>query len=150
MKRPRNTSLWIGLLLTLAAPVTYFLVFVRFPLTRDVPWATFLIFLGGLALIARGWRKGVREPETYRGRIAGPIFMTAGAALFGVFVYAILYGARDLPPSHGAPRVGQKAPDFTLPDTDGRPVTLSGLLDAGRGGAAAAKSVLLIFYRGYW
>ena len=35
-------------------------------------------------------------------------------------------------------RVGDKAPDFTLPDEDGRPVTLSTLLSAG--------PVLLVFY----
>ena len=35
-------------------------------------------------------------------------------------------------------RVGDKAPDFTLPDTDGKPVTLSKLLDDG--------PVILAFY----
>lgn len=35
-------------------------------------------------------------------------------------------------------KVGDKAPDFTLPDEDGRPVTLSTLLGAG--------PVLLVFY----
>lgn len=28
-------------------------------------------------------------------------------------------------------KVGEKAPDFTLPDTDGKPVTLSKLLERG-------------------
>jgi peroxiredoxin len=57
---------------------------------------------------------------------------------------------RQLPPSNGAPRVGQKAPDFTLPDTDGNPVTLSKLFEPGAGGGEGARSALLIFYRGYW
>jgi len=58
----------------------------------------------------------------------------------------------QLPASKGAPQVGESAPDFTLPDTAGKPVKLSALL-----GAAAAKrparnspALLLVFYRGYW
>lgn len=39
-------------------------------------------------------------------------------------------------------KVGQPAPDFTLPDADGRPVGLKELL--GRG------PVVLSFYRGRW
>lgn len=39
-------------------------------------------------------------------------------------------------------KVGQAAPDFTLQDTDGKAITLSDF----RG----KKSVVLIFYRGYW
>lgn len=38
--------------------------------------------------------------------------------------------------------VGELAPDFTLPDQDGRPRTLS----AERGG----RAVVLVFYRGHW
>ncbi len=44
---------------------------------------------------------------------------------------AMLLGASSL-------KVGDKAPDFTLPDTDGRPVTLSNLLERG--------PVILAFY----
>ncbi len=39
-------------------------------------------------------------------------------------------------------KVGTEAPDFTLEDQDGKPVTLSSY----RG----KKSVVLVFYRGYW
>jgi peroxiredoxin/drug/metabolite transporter (DMT)-like permease len=42
----------------------------------------------------------------------------------------------------GAPKVGQLAPGFTLPDALGRPVTLAKLLEAG--------PVVLAFYRGQW
>jgi cytochrome oxidase Cu insertion factor (SCO1/SenC/PrrC family) len=39
-------------------------------------------------------------------------------------------------------KVGQPAPDFTLEDMDGKSITLSDL----RG----KKTVVLVFYRGYW
>lgn len=39
-------------------------------------------------------------------------------------------------------KVGDEAPDFTLEDQDGKPVTLSSF----RG----KKSVVLVFYRGSW
>ena len=39
-------------------------------------------------------------------------------------------------------KVTQPAPDFTLEDADGKPVTLADF----RG----KKSVVLVFYRGYW
>ncbi len=39
-------------------------------------------------------------------------------------------------------KIGEAAPDFTLEDQDGKPVTLSEY----RG----KKTVVLVFYRGYW
>ena len=56
--------------------------------------------------------------------------------------------SRVLPPSNNAPQVGEKAPDFTLPDVHGNPVTLSEFIARGEDGKPGW--VLLIFYRGYW
>jgi len=56
----------------------------------------------------------------------------------------VTVATRRLPPSHGAPHVGQKAPDFTLLDSNGKSVTLTALL------ASSPRGVLLVFYRGYW
>jgi len=39
-------------------------------------------------------------------------------------------------------KVGDSAPDFTLEDMDGRPITLSDFRDK--------KKVVLVFYRGHW
>jgi cytochrome oxidase Cu insertion factor (SCO1/SenC/PrrC family) len=39
-------------------------------------------------------------------------------------------------------KVGQPAPDFTLEDSDGKAMSLSDF--------RAKKSVVLVFYRGYW
>ena len=40
------------------------------------------------------------------------------------------------------PKVGDRAPDFTLPNAAGQPVSLAGLLDKG--------PVVVSFYRGRW
>jgi peroxiredoxin len=57
------------------------------------------------------------------------------------------------PPAEDGPQVGQKAPDFTLPDKYGVPMTLSKLLAtaaAGKGDEPRRSPwVLLVFYRGY-
>jgi hypothetical protein len=150
MQRRWNVSMWVGFLLVLSAIVTYITIFIRFPATRDFPWATLLIFGAGLTLTARGLGRAYREPQTYRGKIAGPILLSLGIALFGFFCYNIFYVLRQLPPSNGAPQVGQRAPDFTLPDQHGDPVTLSKLLDSGAGGEDRVNGVVLVFYRGYW
>jgi hypothetical protein len=47
-----------------------------------------------------------------------------------------------VPDSPTALRVGERPPDFTLPDATGRPVSLAKY----RG----KKPVVLLFYRGYW
>ncbi|HKV28835.1 MAG TPA: hypothetical protein VJN90_11245 [Candidatus Acidoferrales bacterium] len=57
----------------------------------------------------------------------------------------------QLPPSKNAPKVGEKARDFTLPDSMGKPVRLYDLLSSRPApGSAIAGWVILIFYRGYW
>jgi len=50
--------------------------------------------------------------------------------------------AAQVPDAPTALRVGERPPDFTLPDTAGRPVSLADY----RG----KKPVVLVFYRGYW
>jgi flagellar biosynthesis component FlhA len=154
MKVPRfNWPLWAGFLLSVIAFLSYFLVFVWFPVTRDFPWANLLLFAFALALVVIGVRRafGPERPRPTLSKIAAAILTTLSVAILGFFVFSVFIMARHLPASGGAPRVGQKAPDFSLSDTNGKQVSLSALLAARDEKAQTTpKGVLLIFYRGYW
>jgi hypothetical protein len=114
-KKSWNWSLWIGFLFTLAGFLSY-TFFAQFPVTRDFPWANLVLFAVGGILFVMGLFRAFGKPRVYRGKIFGPILATLAILMFGLFSYVLFYELRELPPSTAAPRVGQKAPDFTLPD----------------------------------
>jgi drug/metabolite transporter (DMT)-like permease len=142
VKKNRNWSLWVGFLFLLAGFLSY-AFFAQFPVTRDFPWANFLLFAIGGILLAVGLFRAFGKPRVYRGKILGPILAILGICMFGFFFYVFFYVLREVPPSTGAPRVGQKAPEFTLLDQDGKEVSLRDL-------SSRSKAVALIFYRGFW
>jgi hypothetical protein len=146
-----NWPLWVGFLLTLGAFLTYFFVFVWFPFTRDFPWANLLLFLLAAVFLLIGARRGFASdrPHPTRSKIIASLVGVVSVTIFALFVFTIFVVGRWLPASKGAPQVGQRAPDFTLPDTSGKPVSLNELLTSPINGAAP-KGVLLVFYRGYW
>ena len=117
--------------------------FVRFPITRDFPWANLLLFGIGCALLIVGLFRAFGRPRLYRGKIFGSIFSAIALFLFAFFSYEIFYVLRQVPLSAQAPRVGEKAPEFTLVDKNGKPVALADLL-------SGSKAIVLIFYRGFW
>jgi hypothetical protein len=153
MKRRWNILLYAGFVLTLLAVGSYPLFFIHFPATRDIPWVNWLLF--GIALVALGvgLRRAYRQPDTYRGKISGPILATLSIGIVALFAYGVIWQSKEIPAAKAAPQVGQKAPDFTLPDTQGRAVTLSSLWGTSVAAPATGHAdqwVLLIFYRGYW
>ena len=144
MNRRWNWCLWLGFLVVVVALFSY-QFFVLFPITRDFPWANLLLFAIGGILLLIGLVSAFGRPTVYRGRIIGPILSFLSLLMFGLFCYGLFFIARQMPSSAGAPQVGRKAPDFTLPDQDGKTVALNDLL-----AAPNTRAVLLIFYRGYW
>jgi hypothetical protein len=149
--RKFNWPIWAGLLLSLVALFSYPFLFVRFPVTRDFPWANLLLFLVAIILVATGARRAFARdlPHPWRSRIIGALVAGFSVLLLGFFIMGTFVMGRQLPPSKGAPQLGQKAPDFTLSDTNGKPVSLVELTTAPINGKAP-RGVLLIFYRGYW
>ena len=145
-----NWPLWVGLLLTVAAFMSFFFIFVRFPITRDFPWANFVLFAIAAVLLFLGLRRGFApdRPHPTRSKIVSVLVTVVGVLVIGLFAFAYFVGGRMLPASKGAPQVGQRAPEFTLPDSTGKQVSLNELMTSPINGKAP-RGVLLIFYRGY-
>lgn len=146
-----NWPLWVGFLLTIAAFMTYFFVFVWIPFTRDFPWANLLLFAFAGVLLFMGLRRGFASdrPHPVRSKIVAVIVSAFSLLVCALFVFSFFVVGRWLPASKGAPQVGQRVPEFTLPDTTGKPVSLNELLTSPINGKTP-RGVLLVFYRGYW
>ena len=146
-----NWPIWAGLVLSIVAFLTYPFVFVSFPVTRDFPWANLVLCVLAAALLVIGIRRAFSADSAHprRSRVIGSSVAVLSVVIFGLFIFTAFIFARWLPASQGAPQVGRKAPDFTLADTNGKPMALTELLTTPVNGKPA-RGVLLIFYRGYW
>lgn len=107
----------------------------RFAVVRNHPEGYVVAFAvaTALAALAVARARGRRWPAWLALGLSSLLLL--GGAWFN-FV-----GAR-VPDAPTALRVGERPPDFTLPDAAGRPVSLSDY----RGD----RPVVLVFYRGYW
>lgn len=149
--RQFNWPLWLGFLLVLIAVFSYPAVFVWSPVTRDFPWVNLLLFVVALFFVWNGIRRGFARDRKHPAvsKVITAIFATLSVALIALFIFGFFVFARWLPPSTNAPHVGQKVPEFTLADANGKQVSLNELLTAPIDGKAP-KGALLVFYRGYW
>ena len=141
MKRKWNWPIWAGFIVAVGGLFSY-KFFIEFPSTRDSPWASLLIFGAGAITLLIGVFRAFGRPQVYRGKIFGSIFAVITLLFFAFFSYATFYVLRQVPLSAQAPRVGEKAPEFSLADQNGKQVTLADLL--------SPNGAVLIFYRGFW
>src|SRR5947209_17503338 len=144
----RNKLIWIGLLLTIAAVLSQGLYFTRLPGQHVFPWLNLALAIVAVILLTIGLLRAFRQPDLYRGKISGSI-STLLAVVILIFTVTMFVDVRNVPASAGAPKVGQKAPDFMLSDIHGQNVSLSQSLSSPEGGAPP-KATLRVFYRGYW
>jgi hypothetical protein len=122
----------LSLAVALGSVVGYF-AFLHVAAIRNHP----ALYVAGLAIATAiaavaSWR-AARWPNLAALAISGLLLVLGG---YYNFVFA------RLPATSSALRVGEAAPDFTLPDAAGRPVTLSSFRER--------AGVVLVFYRGAW
>ena len=146
-KRRVNSALWLGLFLILLAIGSNLFYFLHIP-SALLPWVNVALPFVALLVLLLGVVRAFGQPQLYRGKILGTSLLLLSLLLCAGSV-AFLIGARHIPRSAGAPQVGQRVPDFTLPDSTGQPISLTELF-AATPAAAQPKAILLVFYRGYW
>ena len=105
---------------------------------RDHPWPMELVAIAATVATAA---LAVMAFRQRRARIAATTSAVVGVFATAVFLLLVHRLTYDLPPPPTELAVGTTAPDFTLPDEGGHPVTLSSL----RG-----HPTLLVFYRVAW
>lgn len=122
----------LSVLLSVGAVAGYY-AFLRVPGVRNHPELYLVAFALG-ALIAGGasWR-APRWPNLVAFALSAVLLILGG---YFNFVLA------KIPATATALRVGEAAPDFTLPDATGAPVSLASFRER--------APVVLVFYRGYW
>ncbi|HZU32947.1 MAG TPA: hypothetical protein VFB79_17665 [Candidatus Angelobacter sp.] len=149
----RNWASWWALLFALVALFSNAGFFVALPGQRVIVWLSFACAALSLVFLAVGARRAFAQPEIYGSRSTTLVLGIFCLAISGFAVFASI-NARKLPSASAAPQIGQRVPDFTLTDTNGKAVSLTqlehGTALGGAPGAATPKAVLLIFYRGYW
>ena len=132
MKRKWNWPIWVGFIFVGLAGFFSYPFFAQFPITRDFPWANFLLLGIGGAFLLVGLIRAFGQPQTLSRQNLWLDFTAIVVLLFAFFAYEIFYELRQVRLPTGAPRVGEKAPEFTLPDQNGKQVALADLLLAER------------------
>ena len=148
MKR-LNWQIWAGFVLSLVAGLSYPFLFIRWATTREFPWANLVLFAIAMVFLFFGLRRAFKPDKRIVAKVFSSLAAAFGVLLLAGLLFMIFVMGSWLPRSVGAPRVGQKAPGFTLTDSNNKLVTLAQLLTEPIDNKPP-KAVLLIFYRGYW
>ena len=87
-ERRFNWPLWTGLVLSVVAVFSYAFFFYRFPITRDVPWVSYILLAAAIVLLIAGVR---RAPGR---KIVAIIVAVIGVGLAALFVASVTVFSR--------------------------------------------------------
>ena len=137
---PRFEWSKLGLPVVLLGFLSYFMVFAKYPLTRDVPWVNLPIMLIGLWMAWKyRWRN--RKARLTRTRIFSSLLLTGSILIVALFCFYVFVYSYQLPKADSGLAVQQQPAAFTLKDHQGNDISLADY----RG-----KNLIISFYRGYW
>lgn len=140
MSFAKRHAFWIAPLLGFVGFVSYFLVFAKWPATRDFPWVNLPVVLAAVALgfagLGNAWKTG-----RWRTKLLHFGGSCAALALAGLLCFYVFSFSATMPEATEEAVAMDMAPNLSLPDARGETVTLESF----RGGP-----VLLLFYRGFW
>ena len=128
--QPRTLRALLSLVALVLAPFSWFWTIDR-PFLRANGFTAWILLACAMVLALSAAR---RDRRRWVRAVAGVQVVALGFSLWAFF------GFSRLPETRAAAL--ERAPDFTLPDQDGHPVTLSTELAKG--------PVLLVFFRGHW
>lgn len=148
VERRWNAPLWWGFALALASMLCNAVLFLSPPGQGVLPGLSIVLAVVSLVFVVRGLKQIFGAANNLSRKIWGSILVLMPLLLIA-FSALVSFKSRAIPASAEAPQVGQKAPEFTLVDTQDHPVSLAGLV-APTENDATPKAVLLVFYRGYW
>jgi len=120
-------------LLLLAASLVISWLTLKAGVYRRIPYEHYILLSGSIGVGIYAWRQ---DPSWVTG---GPIFIVVLVA--GFLVWYVHWGS-VFPRSELRIRVGDRFPDFSLPDSDGKTITADDL--------GGKQSALYLFYRGDW
>lgn len=120
------------LLALIGGPVAYFLL-LKVPWVRNTAWPNIFILF-----VAATWAV-IQFKQEYSTWTAAVLALTLAVA--AGFIY-LRFSLSSLPEAHLNVAAGSEAPDFSLPDSEGKEFALSSL----RG----KDKVILVFFRGVW
>lgn len=106
-ERRRNSAVWLGLVLAIAALLSQGLFFLKVPGQNTLPWLSLALAAVAVVLVLVGVKRAFFEPKLYRGKVAGSI-ITVISVLFLTMTVFVFVTARKLPGTAGVPGSGKK------------------------------------------
>ena len=140
---PRRSLLpvWIGPVIAFVGLVSYFIYFYRFPVLRDFPWVNLPVVLVGLFLSGIGLRRTFHPTHGWLAKAVGGLGFLASLGLASLLSAYVFFLSYQMPETAYVPEPSTVAPEFALPDQDGRTIQLADF---------QGQRVVISFYRGHW
>ena len=134
---PTNHFLWLGPVIAVPGMLSYFVFFNQWPALRDTAWLNILILAAALLISVLGLRRAAATGgwRVFAGIASTLVSGASGAALL-FYVFSL---SNQLPSAEGVTAEGERVPAVTLFSYDGKQIDV-----------AAQKSMILVFYRGFW